>query len=40
MVIHAEFEDDHDGTVEKKEGTAHVVIETKSQEVEVEIEVE
>ncbi len=38
--LHAEFEDDHEGIIEHKEGTAHVVIETKSQEVEVELEVE
>ncbi len=38
--LHAEFEDDHEGALELKEGTAHVVIETKSQEVEVELEVE
>ncbi len=38
--LHTEFEDDHDGTLVNKEGTAHVVIETKSQEVEVEIAVE
>ena len=37
--LHAEYEDDHEGSVVHKEGTAHVVIETKSQEVEVEIEV-
>ena len=38
--LHAEYEDDHEGTVETKEGTAHVGIETKSHEVQVEIEVE
>ena len=38
--LHAEYEDEHEGNIEHKEGTAHVVIETKSQEVEVELEVE